>query len=99
MHCEVFSPKSITGITGIYLKKSREQADIIERLSRERDSDLIKFLYKIVLDLQGKKAVGFKLKHDELVLPEYKALRDEIAAAIDFRIIHLYRGHLLTSLV
>src|SRR5205814_3731280 len=59
-HCEVFSPKRITGITGSYLKKSREQADFIERLSRERDSDPIKFLYKIVLDLQVKKAVGFK---------------------------------------
>ncbi|PYJ67714.1 MAG: hypothetical protein DME78_00580 [Verrucomicrobia bacterium] len=94
-HCEVFSPKRITGITGTYLKKSREQADFIERLSRERDSDPIKFLYKIVLDLQGKKAVGFKLKHDELVLPEYKALRDEIAADLDFRIIHLYRENLL----
>jgi len=48
-----------------------------------------------VLDLQGKKAVGFKLKHDELVLPEYKALRDEIAADLDFRIIHLHRENLL----
>src|SRR5438876_5928225 len=38
-HCEVFSPKRITGITGSYLKKSREQADFIERLSRDRDSE------------------------------------------------------------
>src|SRR5207247_5050644 len=93
--CEVLLTKRITGITGTYLKKSREQADFIERLSRDRDSDPIKFLYKIVLDLQGKKAVGFKLKHDELVLPEYKALRDEIAADLDFRIINLYRENLL----
>src|SRR5881392_3736710 len=94
-HCEVFSPKRITGITGTYLKKSREQADFIERLSRERDSDPIKFLYKIVLDLQGRKAVCFKLKHDELVLPEYKVLRDEIVNDRDFRIIHLRRENLL----
>jgi hypothetical protein len=94
-HSEVFTPNRITGITGTYLKKSREQADFLERLSCERDRDPIKFLYKIVLDLQGKKVVGFKLKHDELVLPEFKALRDAIANDLDFRIIHLRRENLL----
>jgi len=94
-HSEVFTPDRITGITGTYCQKSREQAGFIERLSRERDRNPIKFLYKIVLDLQGKKVVGFKLKHDELVLPEFKALRDEITNDLDFRIIHLRRENLL----
>src|SRR5437773_8660471 len=48
-----------------------------------------------MLDLQGRKAVCFKLKHDELVLPEYKVLRDEIVNDRDFRIIHLRRENLL----
>lgn len=94
-HSEVFTPNRITGITGTYLKKSREQPDFLEKLSRERDCDPIRFLYEIVLDPQGKKVVGFKLKHDELVLPEFRALRDEIAANLDFRIIHLWRENLL----
>ncbi len=94
-HSEVFTPHRITGITGSYLKKSREQADFLDRLSRERDRDPIKFLYKIVLDCQEKKVVGFKLKHNELVLPEFKALREEIANDLDFRIIHLRRENLL----
>jgi len=94
-HSEVFTPDRITGITGSYLKKSREQADFLDRLSRERDRDPIKFLYKIVLDPQEKKVVGFKLKHNELVLPEFKALREEIANDLDFRIIHLRRENLL----
>jgi len=94
-HSEVFTPNRITGFTGTYLKKSREQADFFERLSYERDRDPIKFLYKIVLDAQGKRVVGFKLKYDELVLPEFKALRDEIAGDLDFRIIHLRRENLL----
>ena len=94
-HCELFSPNKITGMTGIYLQKSHEQPDFIEWLSRERDRDPIKFLYKIALDSQGRKVVGFKLKHDELVLPEYTALRDEIAGDLDFRIIHLRRENLL----
>ena len=48
-----------------------------------------------MLDPQDKKVVGFKLKHDELVLPEFTALRDEIANDLDFRIIHLWRENLL----
>jgi len=94
-HSEVFSPTKITGLTGTYLEKSRNEPDLFERLSAERDRDPIKFLYKIALDLQGKKVVGFKLKHDELVLPEYRGLRDEIAGDPDFRIIHLRRENLL----
>jgi hypothetical protein len=82
-------------MTGIYLQRSQKEPGFIEGLSRERDRDPIKFLYKIALDSQGRKVVGFKLKHDELVLPEYKVLRDEIAGDLDFRIIHLRRENLL----
>jgi len=94
-HSEVFTPNQITGITGTYGRKSRQQPDFIDRLTIERNRDPVKFLYKIVLDLQGKKAVGFKLKHEELVLPEYRRLRDEIVSDLDFRIIHLRRQNLL----
>jgi LPS sulfotransferase NodH len=94
-HGEIFSPGKITGITGTYLDKCGARLDFIDRLSAERDRDPIKFLYKIALDLQGKKVVCFKLKHDELILPEYKTLRDEIVNDRDFRIIHLRRENLL----
>jgi LPS sulfotransferase NodH len=94
-HDEIFSPGKIGGITGTYLIKRRADSEFIDRLSAERDRDPIKFLYKIALDLQGKKSVCFKLKHDELILPEYKTLRDEIVNDRDFRIIHLRRENLL----
>jgi len=95
-HDEVFSsPGTLGGMTGTYLTKRGAEPDFVDRLSAEKDRDPIKFLYKIVLDLQGKKAVCFKLKHDELVLPEYKVLRDEIVNDRDFRIIHLRRENLL----
>jgi hypothetical protein len=94
-HGEVLSGDKVTGITGTYYRKSCEQPDFIDRLPIARDCDPVKFLYKIVLDLQGKKIVGFKLKHEELVLPEYKTLRDEITSDLDFRIIHLIRENLL----
>src|SRR5207245_10681749 len=77
------------------LINGRAEPVVASYLSAEKDRDPIKFLYKIVLDLQGKKAVCFKLKHDELVLPEYKVLRDEIVNDRDFRIIHLRRENLL----
>jgi hypothetical protein len=94
-HGELLSPGKITGITGTYLIKHRAQPGFLDRLSAERDRDPVKFLYKIALDLQGKKAVCFKLKHDELILPECKTLRDEIVNDTDFRIIHLRRENLL----
>jgi LPS sulfotransferase NodH len=96
-HDEVFSPGKVGGMAGTYLIpwKRRAEPDFVDHLSVERDRNPIKFLYKIVLDLQGKKAVCFKLKHDELILPEYKALRDEIVNDRDFRIIHLRRENLL----
>src|ERR1043166_5707184 len=94
-HGEIFSPGKIVGLMGTYLIKHDAQPEFIDRLSAERDRDPIKFLYKIALDLQGKKAVGFKLKHDELMLPEYKVLREEIADDRYFRIIHLRRENLL----
>jgi hypothetical protein len=94
-HGEVFTPSKIRGITGTYLQKSREQPGFLELLLRERDRDPVRFLYKIVLDLQGKNVAGFKLKHGQLVLPEYKPLREAIASDLDFRIIHLKRENLL----
>lgn len=95
-HDEVFATAGILGgMTGTYLIKRREEPDFAERMAAIKDREPIKFLYKIVLDLQGKKAVCFKLKHDELVRPEYKVLRDEIVNDRDFRIIHLRRENLL----
>jgi LPS sulfotransferase NodH len=95
-HDEVFSdPGTVGGMTGTYLTKRREEPNFAERMAAEKDRDPIKFLYKIVLDLQGRKAVCFKLKHDELIRPEYKVLRDEIVNDRDFRIIHLRRENLL----
>ena len=95
-HDEVFSSAgTLGGMAGTYLIKRRGNPDFTNRMAAEKDRDPIKFLYKIVLDLQGKKAVCFKLKHDELVRPEYKLLRDEIVNDRDFRIIHLRRENLL----
>jgi len=99
-HDEVFSPAgTLGGMAGTYLIKRRGNQAFTDRMAAEKDRNPIKFLYKIVLDLQGRKAVCFKLKHDELVRPDYKALRDEIVNDRDFRIIHLRRENLLARYV
>ena len=61
------APGTVGGMTGTYLLKRRAEPNFAERMAAEKDRDPIKFLYKIVLDLQGKKVVCFKIKHDELV--------------------------------
>src|SRR5947207_3404845 len=94
-HDEVFSPDKVRGLSGKYLQRSREDPGFIEWLSAEKYRDPIRFLYKFVLDPDGKKAVGFKLKHDELVLPGYETVRNEIASNRNLRIVHLRRNNLL----
>src|SRR5438132_225109 len=94
-HDEVFSPDKVRGLSGKYLQRSREDPGFIEWLSAERYRDPIRFLYKFVLDPDGKKTVGFKLKHDELVLPGYETVRNEIASNRKLRIVHLRRNNLL----
>jgi hypothetical protein len=94
-HDEVFSPDKVRGLSGKYLQKSREDPGFIEWLSAERYRDPIRFLYKFVLDPDEKKAVGFKLKHDELVLPGYETVRNEIVSNRKLRIVHLRRNNLL----
>jgi hypothetical protein len=94
-HDEVFSPDKVRGLSGKYLQRSREDPGFIEWLSAERYRDPIRFLYKFVLDPDGKKAVGFKLKHDELVLPGYETVRNEIVSNRKLRIVHLRRNNLL----
>src|SRR6267142_234317 len=94
-HDEVISPDKVRGLFGTYLQRSREDPGFIGWLSAERYRDPIRFLYKFVLDPDGKKAVGFKLKHDELVLPGYETVRNEIVSNRKLRIVHLRRNNLL----
>jgi LPS sulfotransferase NodH len=94
-HDEVFSPDKVKGITGTYLQKIEADPGFLDQLTADRFCDPVKFLYNKVLDPQGKKIVGFKLKHDELVLPGYRTVRDEIVSNRKMRIIHLKRNNLL----
>ena len=61
-HDEVFSPGTLGGMTGTYLVKRRAEPDFGDRMTAERDRDPIKFLYKIVLDVQRKKSCLLQAK-------------------------------------
>ncbi len=94
-HGEVLVGNGITGISGAYGVKSRENPKILEQLADERRENFERFLYKYVLDGQSKQVVGFKLKSDELVLPEYKKVKNVVVSDRDIAILHLNRRNLL----
>ena len=94
-HGEIYAREHVRDILGIYNKLQRENPEYGEALRNYRDNHPLAFLYKIALDRQARKVVGFKLKHDELVRPYMKQTRDLIQKDTDIKIIHLRRENLL----
>lgn len=94
-HGEIYARKHVRAILGIYNQLQRENPEYGEALRNYRDNHPQAFLYKIALDRQARKVVGFKLKYDELVHPYMKQTRDLIQKDTDIKIIHLRRENLL----
>lgn len=94
-HGEVLVGDRLTGIYGSYRTKSLKNPEILEQLAEERRENFERFFYQRVLDSQDKKLVGFKLKSDELVLPEYEVVKDVVARDRDIAVIHLNRRNFL----
>lgn len=94
-HGEIYGVKEVGGILGTYGKCQQEDPEYKKALKDYRDQQPHTFLYKIALDRQGHKNVGFKLKHDELVRPYMAQTRHLIQADTDIKIIHLRRDNLL----
>ena len=57
------------------------------------------FLYDVGFNPAGNQCVGFKLKLEELLLPEYQVFRDLIVADKDIRILHLRRASILDQYI
>ena len=94
-HGEIYAPEHVREILGTYNQLQQDNPDYGEALRNYRDNQPLAFLYKIALDRQARKVVGFKLKHDELVRPYMKQTRDLIQKDTDIKIIHLRRENLL----
>ena len=89
-HGEVFGPDAPMNLTGL---KGGTPLEIA--LRRLRDRDPMAFLGEVVLESGGRAAVGLKFKYEELVLPQWTELVDQIVADRSLAIIHLRRENLL----
>lgn len=97
-HGEVYDPKRIGALRGKYSDMTQD-VEQNKKLKAFRDKNQSAFLYKYVFDPQGKKAVGLKLKHEELLLPVFAETREAIRADTDIKIISLSRENLFHRFV
>jgi LPS sulfotransferase NodH len=98
MHGEVYTTQRTSDLAGSFNALIRDPKSN-EKLTRWRDANQTAFLYKYIYENQGKKAVGHKLKHDELLLPKFAETRECIRRDTDIKIIHLYRKNLFERFV
>jgi len=97
-HGEVYDPNRVSALRGRYTALVQDE-DTNRTLTHFRDKNQTAFLYKYVFDAQGKKAVGLKLKHEELFLPKFAETREAIRRDTDIKIIHLRRDNLFDRFV
>lgn len=98
MHGEVYTTHRTSDLAGKFNVLIRDTKSN-EELTRWRDANQTAFLYKYIYESQGKKAVGHKLKHDELLLPKFAETRECLRRDTDIKIIHLYRKNLFERFV
>lgn len=96
-HGEVFGLDNIVGLQGCYAEAINGNKAIKEQFIKERRQNPTKFLYKYILDPQGRRTVGFKYKTDELFLDRYKSITNIISDDLDIKIIYLLRKSLLAQ--
>jgi len=91
-HGEVLAP---TGPLNFYGVNYRVDAPLEQLLLRRRDRDPVAFLREFVWQAGGRRAVGFKGKYEEFLLPRYAAVLEEVRQDTMIRVLHLTRENLL----
>lgn len=97
-HGEVLGEK-ITGLSGPLGAQFVSNREIVETLEGVRRTDPRVYLYDYILNPHGYKAVGFKLKYEELSSPHYAQVLDLIRSDTDLKIIFLDRENLFERYV
>ncbi len=97
-HGEVYHADRIGSLRGYYGAQVTD-TEQNAALTRFRDANQTAFLYKYVYDAQGKKAVGHKLKHEELMMAKFAETREAVRRDTDIKIIHLSRINLFERFV
>lgn len=95
-HGEVLGRSGPMSFYGVDESLSPPLADLLVEL-RERDP--VAFVRDVVLRAGDKRAVGLKLKYEELLLPMYAPVLDALVADTDIAIVHLTRDDLLARYV
>lgn len=92
VHGEVFSPDG-----PVHLDRRREASNLASDADvvTQRNRDPIAFLHDVVLDAGDRRAVGFKFKHEELLMRRWRKVRQAIVEDSDVRVVHLTRENLL----
>jgi LPS sulfotransferase NodH len=93
VHGEVWGDRMV-GLDGPLARQCEADPTASAALERTRFGQPEQAMTRF-LDPHGASAVGFKLKFDELVRPEWQAVRDLVEADEDLRIVFLHRRDLL----
>lgn len=93
MHGEVWGERMV-GLDGPLARWCEAEPRACAALERGRFDDPQHAMARF-LEAHGARAVGFKLKYDELVRPEWQAVRRLVEADRDLRIVFLHRRDLL----
>ena len=91
--------KKITGLSGPLGARFAKDPEVMNTLERIRHARPEVYLYSYILHPHGKKAVGFKLKYEELGSPDYARILDLIKSDTDMKIIFLDRENLFERYV
>jgi hypothetical protein len=98
VHGEVWGER-MASLAGLIGKRCQEDAAAHAEVERERFTRPEKVLYKYFFHAPGKKAVGFKLKYDEMAQPKWHEVRGLIERDRDVKLIFLHRANLLERYV
>ena len=95
-HGEVMTGRGLDGFVGL----DRQEAPPLTRALMDlRRSDPRRFLEERVFDAGRARAVGFKIKYEELLRPDYAWLLEWLKNHREIRVIHLRRENRLKRLI
>ena len=97
-HGEVLG-KNVTGLSGRFMGRVHKEPPLQSHVNMLKDKRPLYFLYNVVLYPQGHKAVGFKLKYDELDTRPYRHILKSLREDEDLKIVFLDRENLLERYV
>ena len=95
-HGEVMTGRGLDALAGV---DRDADPSVTSALMDRRRSDPRGFLEEVVLDPGPAKAVGFKIKYEELLLPDYAWLLEWLKSHREIRVIHLTRENRLKRLI